>query len=367
MDVGLYKSIVWVHGLVGVLARRGIDSDELFSGTGVPAGILSDSRAKISLSEWRTLVRRTMALTNDPGLGLTIGSTAPDSIYQGVGQIVGACRTLREAMRMFERYRPLMGNMNRFELVEEGERAYLMFSALCPDPEVPHFDAELGLSLVYRVPRRYARRESDDADEVWFAHEAPAHAARYADVFGCSVRFGCPRNAILFSRRYLDEEQIYANPTLLDVLREGGERLLTQQGTPSLTDRVRALLRHEPDLQRVDAKSVAKLLKLSVRSFRRQLIEADAPWSLLLDEARCHIACAELRRGITIVELTARLGFSEPSAFNRAFKRWTGMTPAKYSQDGGSVQPRVRLVAGRRAGRKDPSQPGAPAQRDTER
>jgi AraC-like DNA-binding protein len=339
MDDGLYKSIVWVHALLGVLARRGIDRDELLRGTSVLPGSLADSRARISLAEWRTLVRRTMELTNDPGLGLTIGSTAPDSIYQVVAQIAGACRSLREAMRMFERYRPLMGNMNRFELVEEGERAYFTFSALCDDAEIPYFDAELGLSLVYRIPQRYRRRDSDDADEVWFTHQAPAHAARYADVFRCPVRFGCPRNAILFARSYLDEEQIYANPVLLDVLREGGDRLLSQQGSPSLPDRVRALLRHDGDLRRVDAKRIAQLLKLNERSFRRQLVEADAPWSSLLDEARCQIACDELRRGISILELTERLGFSEPSAFNRAFKRWTGTTPARYSQEGGSARP----------------------------
>jgi AraC-like DNA-binding protein len=124
---------------------------------------------------------------------------------------------------------------------------------------------------------------------------------------------------------------------LLEVLREGGERLLTQQISPSLPDRVRALLRHEAALHRVDARHVAKLLKLNVRSFRRQLVEAKAPWSSLLDEARRKIACDELRRGVTILELTERLGFSEPSAFNRAFKRWTGTTPARYSQEGASA------------------------------
>jgi AraC-like DNA-binding protein len=338
MDVGLYKSIVWVHALVGVLSRRGIDRDELFRGTGVLPGSLADSRARISLREWRTLVRRTMELTDDPGLGLTIGHTAPDNIYQIVVQIAGACRSLREGLRMFERYRPLMGNMNRFELMEEGERAYLTFSPLCVDPEMPHFDAELGLSLVYRVPRRLAKRDSDDADEVWFTHQAPAHSDRYAEVFRCPVRFGCPRNAILFSRSYLDEEQIYANPVLLDVLQESGDRMLSQQGTPSLPDRVRALLRHDADLGRVDVKRIAQLLKLNERSLRRKLTAANAPWSLLLDEARCQIACDELRRGITIQEITERLGFSEPSAFNRAFKRWTGTTPAKYSQEGASAR-----------------------------
>jgi AraC-like DNA-binding protein len=330
MEPGLYKSIVWVHALIGVLARRGIESKELFSGVAIEPSMLADSRARIALSEWRVLVKRTMELTDDPGLGLTIASTVPDSIYQVLAPMFGASRSLREGLRLFERYRPLMGNMNRFDMVEEGERAYVKFSPICPDPEIPQFDAELGLSLVYRVPQRYAKHESDDADEIWFMHPEPVYAARYAQVFRCPVRFSRPRNAILFSRRFLDEEQIHANPALLEVLKESGDRLLSERGNTSLPDQVRALLRHDRDMRGVGPERIAKALNLSVRSFRRKLGEAGASWSTLLDEVRCQIACEELRRGITIVELTERLGFSEQSAFNRAFKRWTGTTPARF-------------------------------------
>jgi AraC-like DNA-binding protein len=350
MEVGLYKSIVWVHALIGVLAKRGIPGDQLFEGTSVPPSVLADGRARVSLDEWRSLVRRTIELTNDHGLGLTIASTVPDSIYQVMVPLVGASSSLREAVRMFDRYRPIMGNMNRFEMLEEGERAYFTFTPLCPDSEFPQFDAELGLGLVYRVPRNFAKQDSDDADEVWFMHERPAHADRYAEVFRCPVRFGRPRNAILFSRRYLDEEQIYANPVLLDALRESGDRMLMQQSAPTLPDRVRALLRRESDLPNVDAQRIAKLLKLNVRSFRRKLAEANTSWSSLLVEARCRYACEELRRGTSIIELSERLGFSEPSAFNRAFKRWTGVTPGKYAQEGTATgQSELRLAASERA------------------
>jgi AraC-like DNA-binding protein len=356
MDTGLYKSIVWVHALVGALARCEIDREELFRGIDLEPSLLGDTRARISLAQWRLLVRRAMELTHDPGLGLTIASTAPDNVHQIVGQIATACGTMREGMRMFERYRALLGNTNRFDLVEEGERAYFAFTPLYPDPEAPQFDAELALSLVYRLSRRQAKRDNEDAQEVWFAHAAPAHAARYASVFRCPVRFGRPRNAILFERRYLDEPLIYSNPMLLDVLRDGAERMLAEQGTPSLPERVRTMLRHELDLRRVDAERVARLLKIDVRAFRRQLIQANAPWSQLIDEARCRIACEELRRrDMPIRQLSERLGFSDQSAFNRAFKRWTGMTPAKYSQDGDSAPAAASFaLAGRAQPREMP-------------
>jgi AraC-like DNA-binding protein len=189
------------------------------------------------------------------------------------------------------------------------------------------------MSLVYRVALRFARLDSDDAKEVWFAFPAPQHAARYKEVFRCPVRFDRPRNAILVARQYIDQPQPYADTRMLDVLRDAAERMLAEHSVPSLPDQVRALLRTESDLRKIDAGRVAKMLRLHPRTFRRQLIAANAPWSEILDETRRRIACDELRRSdVSIREVAERLGFSEPSAFTRAFKRWTGKTPAKYNR-----------------------------------
>jgi AraC-like DNA-binding protein len=333
MEAGLYKSMVFVRGLIAGLQRQGIEGEALFRGTSLEGRPLGDSNARITLEEWRTLTRRAIALSGDRGLGLSIGGNASDHMLQIVTQLAVACGTLREAMRMVERYRVLLGNTLQFDLIEEGDLAYFVCAPLLPDQLLPEFDPELVLSLVYRVARRFARLDTDDAKELWLAYPAPAHAARYAEVFQCPVRFDRPRNAILLARSFLDQPQPYADTRMLDVLRDAAERMLVDQRTPSLPDQVRALLRNESDLRKIDAGRVARMLRLHPRTFRRQLIAAKAPWSAILDETRRRIACEELRRhDVSIREVADRLGFSEPSAFTRAFKRWTGKTPAKYNR-----------------------------------
>jgi AraC-like DNA-binding protein len=333
MEVGLYKSIVLVRALVAAVVRRGVEQDALFQGSKFERGLLGDSSARISLQDWHALVKRALALTGDPGLALTIGSEISDHMLQIVGQLALSGNTLREAIGTFERYRILLSNATRYELIEDGELNHFVCAPLLVDPDAPHFDPEMVLSLVYRVGRRFATLDSHDAQEVWFKHPAPAHAARYAAVFRCPVHFDRPRNAILVERRYLDERQRYANARLHRVLQEEAERMLEELEAPSLPDRVRILLRSQVDLSRIDSRRMAALLKLHPRTLRRQLIRANAPWSSLLDETRCRIACEELRRSdVSIPMLAHRLGFSEPSAFNRAFKRWTGKTPAQYNR-----------------------------------
>ena len=333
MEAGLYKSMILVRALVATLERQGIERDVLFQSAGVEPGLLTDSNARMPYSDWRALREHAIALTKDRGLGLTIGGNSSDHMLQIVVQLAVACGTLRDAMRMLERYRVLLGNTIHFDLIEEGDLAYFVCASVLAENESPEFDPEMVLSLVYRVARRFARNDSEDAKEVWFAHPAPAHAARYAEVFRCPVRFDRPRNAILLARLYLDERQPYGDTRMLELLREAAERMLLEHAKPSLADQVRALLRSETDLRKIDAARVARMLRLHPRTFRRQLIAANAPWSALLDETRQRIACDELARGdVSIREVADRLGFSEPSAFTRAFKRWTGKTPAKYNR-----------------------------------
>lgn len=333
LESGLYKSIICVRALLGSVARRGIDPNQVLLGGPVDPELLMEGRTRIPLRDWQVLVQRAIALTKDTGLGLSFGGTVPDHVFQIVGQLAVSCGTLREAMGAFQRYRVLVGNTAHFDLIEEGDLAYFVCSPLVPFPEAPTFETEMVLGLVYRTARRFATLESDDAQEVWLAHPPPPHHARYADVFRCPVRFERPRSAILFERRYLDQRQPYADPRVNEILKESAERLLVEQASPTLADRVRALLRYEANLCQVDARRMAKILRLHPRTFKRRLIQANAPWSALLDETRRQVACDELcRNGTSLRAVSERLGFSDQSAFNRAFKRWTGQTPAQYSR-----------------------------------
>jgi AraC-like DNA-binding protein len=94
---------------------------------------------------------------------------------------------------------------------------------------------------------------------------------------------------------------------------------------------VRVLLAYQSDLANFDPDTFATQLGLNRRALRRRLAAERATLADLVDEARCRRACDELRRpDRNIKEISERLGYSEPSAFHRAFRRWTGQSPAQY-------------------------------------
>jgi AraC-like DNA-binding protein len=94
------------------------------------------------------------------------------------------------------------------------------------------------------------------------------------------------------------------------------------------------LLGYEADLANIDVVKLARSVGLTPRSLRRRLAAESVSLTALIDQARCRLACEELRREGSIKAIAERVGFSEPSAFHRAFKRWTGQTPLEFARRG---------------------------------
>ena len=325
-------SVVLVRGILSEVRSRGLDPDELLRATGIDPQRVTDIRETVAPEQGDLLVRNAVELTGDPALGLAVGANAPESMLQVFGHLILSYSTMREAFAAVRRYSALVFEGPTWDLLEQGERAMLVFQPALQLGDSTRFLVESTLVFTARVGYHFIST-GERVTEVHVQHAAPSYESRYLEVFGCPVLFKQAKNALVFPRRLLDMPQLHADSTVRAVLRDTAERLLQERSQQSAAERVRTLLRWESNLATVDIDRIARHLGMSARALRRRLGAEGAPLSTLIDEARCAVACRELRRpGSTIKETAELLGFSEPSAFHRAFKRWTGRTPAEYGR-----------------------------------
>jgi AraC-like DNA-binding protein len=167
---------------------------------------------------------------------------------------------------------------------------------------------------------------------VELTHEQPGYAAEVERALGCPVRYRASATRLHFARWLLDAPLLHANPELKRLLESQAERKLAELTVPrSLAARVRAVVLDGQDGARPTMRAMARRLGLSSRSLRRHLHEEGHTYAEVLEQAMAEIARRMLDDpAATIQDVADRLGFSEASAFHRAFKRWTGLTPRQF-------------------------------------
>ena len=166
---------------------------------------------------------------------------------------------------------------------------------------------------------------------VAFRHPAPADASPYAALFGCPVTFGADGNRLLIGSAEAD----HPLPTGNRDLAAAHDRILVEQlarlDKSNVVARFRASLLERMTLGEFSEEHIARDLHMSQRSLQRRLAEADASYQSLLDDTRRDMALRYIQDPRkTANEIAFLLGYSQQSAFTRAFRRWTGMSPSEY-------------------------------------
>jgi len=327
----MFVSVIIVRGILAELQRHGVEPALALAGLDLREEQLADLRSRISFAQLDRVIERALSLSGDPGLGLSMGVNAPESMLQIIGHLMVSCRTPRDAFGVFERYSPLLADSVRYSLSEEGELAKFTYHCPVPLGDTSRFAAEYVLVMAQRIAAHFVSDGALHPTALLFEHAQPEYAHRYTRVFQCPVQFNQPVSALVFPRSILDATQLHADATVNTALRDMAERMYQEIDEPRLvSERIREMLQYESNLSVVEIGKLARSLGITPRSLRRRLAAEGASLTALVDEARCRLACEELRRNGSIKAIAERVGFSEPSAFHRAFKRWTGQTPLEY-------------------------------------
>lgn len=357
-------SVTLVRALVEEVARAGRDPDAFLRAARIEPAVLADADARLTFSRYSGAQRLAAEWTGDPALGLHLGERAPLAAYHMIGLLSAHCSTLRQAFAMLARYRRLLFDGAAPAMAEDGEQAELRYAFRYGRGPADRMGAEFTVAATVQIGRMCLGRAAAPL-EVAFEHPTPAHVEEYRRVLGAPVRFDADATRIRFARALLDAPLLHANPDLCEVLAGEAERKLAGLASAPLRDKVRALAVEEDAVgraQRRPMEEVARRLALSERSLRRRLAEEGSSYAAVVEEAIAELARRRLRDlGTPIKRVADQLGFSEASAFHRAFKRWTGMTPQEYRRERPGDAARARPPAAPAPGRAEVAPPGEAA------
>jgi AraC-like DNA-binding protein len=263
------------------------------------------------------------AATGDPLAGLRLGTRVQIGHLDSVGMLLVTCETLGDALEELAAYAPVIGE-GLFSLRREDGRVRTEFAQ--PFGIRPRERTEAAVATELQLAR-WATGDRLRVDGVWFAHAPLAPVAAYEDVLGAPVHFSAPSSGLGFSADQLALPLIPANGALHEHLRELVDRTMTDLGAGGLADRVRTLVSDHPEWSRA---RVSEQLALSSRHLNRLLAEEGVSFRAVRESALQDIAVRRLRRGDRVADVAAHLGYSDETAFIRAFRRWQGVSPAQF-------------------------------------
>jgi len=326
-------SVAIVRDIIQYVAAQGIEVNRLYAAANIDPAWLNNPDLQVSGEILKYLWREAVKLTGDRYLGLHIGEAFDLAAIGIVGYVLLNCQTYHQVLEKLSQYTRLFSqgvairhtiadgwvycdcqivdNLNNYLIDEPQQPIESTFAAL--------------MTATQQLTGKYL-----PATAIWFQHPCPEDCSEHERIFQTTVRFSQAVNRIVFDANCLNWLVRSANPHLLSVFEHHAATMLTAQ-TQGYTHQVMAKITQQLQGEVPTIKAIARSLTISVRQLQRELQAENTSYQQLLDKSRREMALQHLQNPETSIhDVAFLLGFSEPSAFHRAFKRWTGQTPRSY-------------------------------------
>jgi AraC-like DNA-binding protein len=320
----MFRRLLELHGLdaVGIAQHAGFD-----------LVAIAAPGERIEIDKIDAMLRVAIPLIGNPTFGLHAARCWHPSELGVLGYAWLSSSTLRTGLERAARYSRLVGERGATEVEDTRQGLKVRFGANRGNPAVVPVAAvvvDIAMAVLLDLCRMNAGATLRPV-AAGLRRRKPELGDAYERFFGCPVQFGADENTFVLSAKDADRPLPSANRQLAAVF----DKLLTDElarlDKSDVVSRCRAaVLGHLPSGEGT-AEDTAKQLHMSPRTLQRKLAEANTTYLQLVDDTRKDLALRYIedpRRSVT--DITFSLGFSQPSAFTRAFKRWTGLSPSDY-------------------------------------
>jgi AraC-like DNA-binding protein len=320
-------------GIVSFIERSGGDIDRIFGNSGIAPEMAGSPTLKLRLKDYCRLFEEASRRTQHDNFGLWFGNqfqprdlglwgyaaVSSPTLGAALENLVGLFRYHQESSMM--RLAPAADGLVRLEYRVEA-----------PEIVERRQDAELSLGMFLNVIRECCGPHWAP-EEVYFEHPRPQLWQDHRAAFAAPVYFGQPTNALAFRADVLGRPMPACDLKLLATMQTCLEALGLKGGGQSLQDRIAAAIRTRLPGGAPTLEQIAAELRVSAAAIQRSLAERGLTYKDAVEEMRKSLARMYLeQRQLPLTEVALLLGYSELSAFTRAFTRWTGVSPRVYRQ-----------------------------------
>jgi AraC-like DNA-binding protein len=336
----LTDGVVVLRMIYQAMRSAGVDAEAVLTRIGMAASQLDDASLRTPHAGHRLFWQAVEEITGQPDAALRIGEHLPVFRGQVLEYLFLSSPTFGDGLKRAQKYQRLLSDAVDSRLQLTPDECYLAFGAIDgtahaeksgdADKNVPQQTVEcvaIGLTRFFQhitggafVPERIA-----------FRHAPGAADDDYQRVFGCPVEFGAAENRIHFNRLALARPSPHAEPELLRLHEQVASERIAELERRDLVAELKRIIGESLEEGEVSLKQVAVRLGIKPRALRTRLTEAGTSFNQVLADYRCQLAKHLLARtNESIDQIVYLTGFSEPSTFYRAFRRWVDETPVEY-------------------------------------
>jgi AraC-like DNA-binding protein len=327
----LYTSAAHCRPFARQLRVCGADPQTLLKQLGLTEAEMERFEVFLPTHKFMAFVRGCLETSQDRDLGLHAGEQVGIEDLGMLGLILRGSAAAQDAYEAAQQYRRLWWDAQDVELTltEQGIVCRQLLQARTISRQWGEYFAAMTLSLA-----RAVLDDSVDPVEVRFSHPAPEHLGEHERIFGgARLVFGASDNEVVFAPLLLQRTLPHADASVVRVLTPYADRqcaITRSVSTPDLAARVKNVALDKLKDGQLTLRDVARALHQSERTLCRQLSASATSFREIVNQLRRDLALHYLEQGLSSVELSKQLGFSETSAFHRAFKRWMGQSVGAY-------------------------------------
>lgn len=313
----------------------GVDPRPLMEAAGIPENRSDLSGARLPRDAVMRLWELAAAATNDPSVGLLVGSKVRSTTFYALGVAFLTCDTLAESLEQLCRYyRVIVTVPLHLELVASGSRVALTITYSDPDYPLPPIAFDSFIASIIGLCR-IATNPSFHPAEVHLAFSDNNRGGDYQALFQAPIKFDSAKNALVFDKAELHRPLPGRSHDLLQASDRVLDNYVATLAPNEVTTEVRSLLLKLLPAGKFNQDGVARRMNMSRSTLHRRLRQEDTNFKDVLDSTRKSLALEYISdRQYSLSYIAFMLGFADQSNFSRAFRRWTGQSPKEYRSNG---------------------------------